>query len=92
MNLIDNDFINSGQLFDFMNELGNLQQKKQKREAELCTEIRYKKIKQINNLIIKYNDLYQYSIWTPEGICWEDNLTLEQAEDYCRNTTDFLNK
>lgn len=34
----------------------------------------------------------KYAVFTPDGRCWEDGLTLEQAEKYCRNTTDFLNK
>ena len=51
-----------------------------------------KKIKQINNLIIRYSEMYGYSVYTPDGICWEDNLTLEQAEQYCRETKDFLRR
>lgn len=51
-----------------------------------------KKIKQINNLTIRYTETYQYAVWTPDGRCWEDRLTLEQAEDFCRNTKDFIKK
>ena len=66
-----------------------------------------KRIKQINNLTIyqdmsktinyfgeiKENPNYgKCSVWTPDGRCWEDRLTLEQAEDFCRNTKDFLAK
>lgn len=38
MDFIDKDFINSGQLFDFMNELGTLQCKRQAREQTLIEE------------------------------------------------------
>ena len=51
-----------------------------------------KKIKQINNLIIRYTEEYQYSVWTPDGRCWEDRMTLEQAEEFCRNTKDFVSR
>lgn len=51
-----------------------------------------KKIKQINNLIIRYKEDNGYSVWTPMGICWEDRLTLEQAENYCRETLDFVSR
>lgn len=51
-----------------------------------------KKIKQINNLIIRYTDIYKYSVWTPDGRCWEDRMTLEQAETFCKNTKDFIKK
>lgn len=54
--------------------------------------MRGKKIKQINNLIIRYTDEFQYSVWTPFGQCWEDRMTLEQAEEFCRNTKDFTHK
>lgn len=50
------------------------------------------KIKQINNLIITYTEDFQYTIYSPFGICLEDRLTLKQAEDWCRNTKDFLYK
>ena len=51
-----------------------------------------KKIKQINNLTIRYTEEYQYSVWTPDGRCWEDRMTLEQAEEFCRNTKDFVSR
>lgn len=51
-----------------------------------------KKIKQINNLIIRYTDLYQYAIWTPDNICWEDGLTLEQAIEFCKHNKDFCKR
>lgn len=54
--------------------------------------MRGKKIKQINNLIIRYTDEFQYSVWTFLGKCLEDRLTLEQAEEFCRNTKDFVHK
>ena len=51
-----------------------------------------KKIKQINNWIIRYAELYQYSVWSPDGKCMEDRLTLEQAEEFCRENTDFVRR
>ena len=71
-----------------------------------------KRVKQINNLVIKQDtskelfnmtcglikssalnpNYLKYSVWTPDGRCWEDGLTLEQAEEYCRNTKDFIKK
>lgn len=51
-----------------------------------------KRIKQINNLVIYYTELYQYAVWTPIGICLEDRLTLEQVIDFCKNTRDFLSR
>lgn len=63
-----------------------------------------KKIKQINNLIIKVDtseginyfgrisankNYNKYSVWTPDGICWEDGLTLKEAEIFCKETKDF---
>lgn len=63
------------------------------------------KVKQINNLTIKMDNIERfkwvgkstypnpnygkYAVYTPDGKCWEDGLTLEQAEEYCNNTTDF---
>lgn len=38
------------------------------------------------------SDVYQYSVWTPDKRCLEDRLTLEQAEEYCMDTKDFLRK
>lgn len=64
-----------------------------------------KRIKQINNMIIKLdnapdmvyfgnvqkNPLYgSYSVYAPDGRCLEDRLTLEQAEELCNVTTDFI--
>ena len=51
-----------------------------------------KRIKQINNLLIRYTDAYLYAVWTPDGRCWEDRLTLEEAEEFCRKTLDFTKK
>ena len=51
-----------------------------------------KKIKQINNWIIRYAELYQYSVWSPDGKCMEDRLTLEQAEEFCRENKDFVRR
>lgn len=54
--------------------------------------MRGKRIKQINNLIIRYTELYQYAVWTLNGINLEDRLTLGQAEEFCRNTKDFTTR
>lgn len=53
-----------------------------------------KRIKQINNLVIRYTELYQYSVWVmgKYGECLEYGMTLEQAEEFCRNTKDFLKR
>lgn len=65
-----------------------------------------KKIKQINNLVIKLDDapsmdyfgnkqknpLYNtYSVWHGD-VCLEDRLTLEQATSYAKETKDFVEK
>ena len=65
------------------------------------------RIKQINNLVI-YQDVAEKvnyfgdlkdnpnygkcSVWTPDGRCWEDGLSLEQAESFCRETKDFVRR
>lgn len=49
-----------------------------------------KRIKQINNLTIRYTDMYHYAVWTPDKKCLDDRMTLSQAETFCKNTTDFL--
>lgn len=51
-----------------------------------------KRIKQINNWIIRFTEAYQYAVWTPDGKCMEDRLTLEQAEEFCRENTDFVRR
>ena len=51
-----------------------------------------KKIKQINNLTIRFTEENGYAVWTPDGKCWEDRMTLAQAEEYCRGTTDFVKR
>jgi len=51
-----------------------------------------KRIRQINNLTIRYTESYQYAIWTPDGRCWEDRMTLSEAEEICRNTVDFVKR
>lgn len=51
--------------------------------------IKGKRIKQINNLIIRYNECHQHSVWHND-VCLEDRLTLEQAEEFCKNTKDFI--
>lgn len=52
--------------------------------------MRGRRIKQINNWIIRYTEIYQYSVWSPDGRCYEDRLTLEQAEEFCRDNKDFV--
>lgn len=49
-----------------------------------------KRIKQINNLIIYYTDIYQYAVWSPYNVCLEDRLSLEDAIDFCKRTKDFI--
>ena len=49
-----------------------------------------KKIRQINNFIIRYTELHQYSVWTPNDKCWKANLTLEQAIELCENNKQLL--
>lgn len=49
-----------------------------------------RKVKQINNLTIRYTEEFQYAVWSPDGVNLEDRLTLDQAEDFCRKTKDFL--
>ena len=44
----------------------------------------------INRLRIKYDKKADslseaYSVWTPDGKCWEDRLTLNQAVAYCQD-------
>lgn len=51
-----------------------------------------KRIKQINNLVIRYTEDFQYSVWTLDGRCWEDRSTLDQAEKFCRDTKDFVRR
>lgn len=58
---------------------------------EVCA-MKGKRIKQINNLTIYYTEAHQYAVWTPDGRCWEDRLTLNQAESICSETTDFLTR
>lgn len=51
-----------------------------------------RRIRQINNLTIRYTDFYQYSVWTPDGRCWEDRMSYSKAIEFCKNTKDFVNK
>lgn len=50
------------------------------------------KVKQINNLVIRYSPIYEYCVYAPDDRCLEDRMTLEQAEEYCRQTTDFCKR
>ena len=54
--------------------------------------IKEKRIKRINNWIIRYTEIDQYSVWGPDGKCYEDRLTLDEAEKFCKNNTDFLRR
>ena len=49
-----------------------------------------KYIKQINNLKIYYTPWAKYCIMTPYRIILEDRMTLEQAENFCKYTFDFV--
>lgn len=54
-----------------------------------------KNVMMINRLRIKYDKKADslseaYSVWTPDGKCWEDRLTLDQAVAYCQDTKDFV--
>ena len=51
-----------------------------------------RKVKQVNNLTIRLTPDHGYAVWTPDGRCWEDRLTLEQAEEFCRKTLDFVKR
>ena len=51
-----------------------------------------KRIRQINNLVIRFDEIYKYCVWSPYGVCLEDRLTLEEAVEYCNNTKDFISK
>lgn len=52
-----------------------------------------RRIKQINNLTIYYTTLYSaYTVWTPDGRCWEQFDTLQDAESFCKKTHDFIRR
>ena len=51
-----------------------------------------KRIKQINNLVIYYTELCGYAVWNPYGACLEDRMSLKEAEEFCRNTKDYVNR
>jgi hypothetical protein len=51
-----------------------------------------KEVKQINNWIIKENGMGLYCIYSPLKKCMEDNLTLEQAESFCKENLDYISK
>lgn len=51
-----------------------------------------KTIKRKNNLTIKYDKNYQYIVVAPDKRILEDRMTLEQAEEFCKNTLDFKMK
>jgi len=59
------------------------------------------KVKQINNWIIKEKRLDEmplstdlerkYCVFSPSGIFQEDNLTLQEAEEFCKDNLDYVN-
>lgn len=49
-----------------------------------------KRIRQINTLLIRHTELYGYAVWTPDGRCLEDRLSMEQAISFCEETRDFI--
>jgi hypothetical protein len=59
-----------------------------------------KQYKQINNWTIKEKSLDEiphpmteenrFAVFAPDGRWMEDNLTLEQAEEYCNENLDFV--
>lgn len=51
-----------------------------------------KKIRQVNNMTIRYTVAFQYAVWSPYGICLEDGLTMEQAVSWAKEQKDFLAK
>ena len=54
--------------------------------------IKGKKIKQVNNLLIYYTSIYnKFAVWH-NNICYEEFNTLEQAEEFCKKTKDFLTR
>lgn len=50
-----------------------------------------KRVQQINNLTIREGE-FGYSVWTPDGRCWEDRLSLEDARKFCKKTKDFCKR
>jgi aromatic ring-opening dioxygenase LigB subunit len=61
-----------------------------------------KKIKQINNWTIKEKALKEvpkhiadnrkYVVFSPTDICQEDNLTYDEAVEFCQNNLDHVQK
>lgn len=53
-----------------------------------------KKIKQINNLVIYYSEAEDmYEVWTPCGrVFLEDFHYLHNAENFCKETKDFIKR
>ena len=45
---------------------------------------RGKKIRTCNGYTIYFTDVYKYAVWTKDGRCMEDRLTLAQAVSYCQ--------
>lgn len=51
-----------------------------------------KYIKQINNLKIYYTPWFKHCVMTPDKIVIEDRMTLEQAEEFCKNNKTYLKR
>lgn len=45
---------------------------------------RGKKIRTCNGYTIYFTEVYMYAVWTKDGRCMEDRLTLAQAVAYCQ--------
>lgn len=45
---------------------------------------RGKKVRTCNGYTIYYTEAYNYAVWTKDGRCMEDRLSLDQAIEYCR--------
>lgn len=59
-------------------------------EEDMDFDTEWKPVVTINNLQIRYHEIYKYTVWTPDGRCLEDRMTREQAEKFCIETEDFV--
>jgi hypothetical protein len=50
-----------------------------------------KKIRQINNIIIFYDDVYKFGCRSPTGIM-EDRLTYKKAVEWAKQTKDWVKR
>lgn len=61
-----------------------------------------RKVKQLNNWIIKEKRIgevpmnlstdHRYVVFSPTGKCQEDNLTIDQAVEFCETNLDYIQK